>query len=60
MDLKSSEYEWYLKPWMGTITEGISIVREEIQKLIAKPPVDIGSSKAPNGSFLKKIVGAQR
>lgn len=50
MDLKLSEYERYLKLWMDTITERMSIVREEIQKLISKAPVNIGSSKAPNGS----------
>lgn len=51
INLKSSEYEWYLKLWMNTITKEMSIAREEIQKLIAMPPMNIRDPKTPNESW---------
>lgn len=42
---------------MDKITKGKSVAREEIQKLIPKPPMSTGGPKTPNGR-LKKIVGS--
>lgn len=52
INLKVSEYKWYLKLWMNTITKRMSIAQEEIQKLIAMPLMNIRDPKTPNESFV--------